>query len=140
MRHIFIQLGSVSLFIITSKCSIILSMSQYVKTVNGKSVRQHKRYVDVLLRHTSLGGMIPYAACWVDGRTYFIDEILNIEDPWLDCRGHWEVKYTIRLADHVTDLYLEQIIRDKDPNEIAKERWWVMAVEYRDCNRLCDKK
>ncbi len=127
------------LFIIANKCSIILSMSHIYKTSNGKSVRQYKRYVDVLLRHTSLGGMIPYAICWVDGRTYYIDEVLNVEDPWPDCKGHWEVKYTIRLADHVTDLYLEQTIRDKDSDEIAKARWWVMAVEYRDRNRLCDK-
>lgn len=110
------------------------------RTSNGKSVRQYKRYVDVLLRHTSLGGMVPYAVSWVDGSIYYIYEILNVEDPWPDCKGHRQVKYMIRLADHVTDLYLEQTIRDKDSAEIAKERWWVMAVEYRDRNRPFDRK
>lgn len=112
-------------------------MSRYVRTVNGKSLRLYKRYVDVLLHHTSLGGMVPYAVCWVDGRTYFIDEVMNVDDPWPDGRGHWQARYKIRLADHVADLYLEQAICDKDSDEIAKERWWVMAVEHRDqdCRR-----
>ena len=115
-----------------NKCSIMLSMDGTVYIVDGKPARRYKRYVDVLARHTSLGGIIPYAVCWVDGRTYFIDEILNVDDPWPDCKGHWQVRYTIRLADHVTELHLEQAIRDKGSDEIAKERWWVMAVEYRD--------
>jgi hypothetical protein len=42
------------------------------------------------------------------------------------------VKYTIRLADHAIELHLEQAIRDKDSDEIAKECWWIMTVEYKD--------
>lgn len=114
----------------------MLIVNARVYIVDGKPTRRYKRYVEVLVRHTSLGSIIPYAVCWVDGRTYFIDEILNVDDPWPDCKGHWQIRYTIRLADHVTELNLEQAIRDKGSEEIAKERWWVMAVEYRDRPKL----
>jgi hypothetical protein len=43
---------------------------------------------------------------------------------------HWQVKYMIRLADRVINYYLEQVIRAKEPDEIAKGRWWVKVVEY----------
>lgn len=109
------------------------------KRAKGRSVRTYKRYVDVLVRHTAYGSMIPYAICWVDGSTYFIDEVMNVNDPWPDCRGHWQVKYHIRLGEYETDLFLEQAVRDKDSDEIAKERWWVMAIEYKYKSRLCDK-
>lgn len=114
----------------------MLSMSNSVHIVNGKPTRRYKRYVDVLARYTSRGDIVPYAVCWIDGRTYFIDEVLQVNRPWLDTAGCWQVKYSVRLASHTTDLYLEQTIRDKDSDEIAKERWWVMAIEYRDRFRI----
>lgn len=101
-----------------------------VTTRHGKKVRTYKKYVDVVTRHASTGLVVPLAVCWPNGKTYHIDEVLKVCAPWPDCRGHWEVRYTIRLGNHETYLYLEQEIRDKDSDEIAKERWWVMACEH----------
>lgn len=114
----------------------MLSMARGVYMSHGRQVHRNKRYVDVLARHTFDGVIIPYAVCWIDGKTYFIDEIVRVDDPWPDHHGCWQVRYVIRLAGHETDLYLEQIIRDKESDKIAKERWWVMAIENRDRKRI----
>ena len=106
-----------------------------VHIASGKRRRTHKQYVDVLLRNTSNGEDVPYAVCWVDGRTFYIDEIINTTlipkmpiGSWA-----WARRYEIRLADHVTNLTMEYYEDNQAKGELSYTRWWVDAYDYKDC-------
>lgn len=110
----------------------MLTMIGGIYIVNGKSTHRYKRYVDVLARISAEGLITPYAVCWVDGRTYYIDEIVKVGNPYPDIYGNWQRAYTIRLAEHETTINMEQPFMDKDSDEPSYARWWVYAIEYRD--------
>lgn len=110
-------------------------MNTIVSIQNGKRRRTHKQYVDVLLRNTASGEALPYAICWIDGRTFFIDEILGTTlvpkmpfGTWI-----WARRYEIRLADHITTLTMEHYEDNQAIGELSYTRWWVNAYDYRDC-------
>lgn len=104
-------------------------------TYDGRKRRRHKQYVDVLLRNTASGEAVPYAVCWVDGRTYFIDEILNVTQIPKVRYGTWTWarEYEIRLADHTTKLTMEYYEDNQARGELSYTRWYVNALDYKDC-------
>ena len=104
---------------------------------HGKKRRTHKQYVDVLLRNSANGEALPYAVCWVDGRIYFIDEILSqtIVPKMPLGTWAWARRYEIRLADHVTTLTVEHYPDNQAIGELSYNRWWVNAFDYRDCSK-----
>lgn len=106
-----------------------------VHIASGKRRRTHKQYVDVLLRNTSNGEDAPYAVRWVDGRTFYIDEIINtILIPKMPIGSWaWARRYEIRLADHVTNLTMEYYEDNQARGELSYTRWWVDAYDYKDC-------
>lgn len=114
------------------------SMSiEVVHISEGQKKRTHKQYVDVLLRNTSSGEAMPYAVCWIDGRTFFIDEILGTTlvpkmpfGTWV-----WARRYEIRLADHITTLTMEYYEDNQARGELSYTRWWVNAYDHRDCTK-----
>lgn len=106
----------------------------------GQKKRTHKQYVDVLLRNTSSGEAMPYAVCWIDGRTFFIDEILGVTlVPKMPLGGWaWSRQYEIRFADHATILTMEYYEDNQAKGELSYTRWWVNAYDYRDCAKRGD--
>lgn len=100
------------------------------RQTDGKTRRVHKQYVDVVARILAGGAVVPVAICWVDGRTFTVDEILGQEDFGVSVHGVRTATYTVRFGGHVTEVFLEEKTRDL-PGEAARRvlRWWVWAYD-----------
>lgn len=83
----------------------------------------------MIARFAKDGDFEPIAVCWKDGRTFFIDEILEIGAFGPPKHGKREMRYRVRFGDHETELYLER--RDGRPmtGELETLRWWVLAFD-----------
>lgn len=112
--------------------------SMEYKTTDGGPRRVHKEYVDVITRFSREGRLEPVVVQWRDGRSFFVDEVLNAGEFGPRCRGRQVRCYRIRLGAHVTDLYLES--RDAQPamGTPAVLRWWVYAYDARQGKRSPD--
>ena len=87
------------------------------------------RLVDVVARFVKSGGFEPIAVCWKDGRTFPIDEILEVGVFGPPKRGRQVLKYRIRFGDHETELYLERCEARPMSGEPEALRWWVFALD-----------
>lgn len=96
---------------------------------DGVQRRIHKEYVDVVAHFTKGGSFEPIVVCWKDGRTFPIDEIVEMGVFGPLKHGKREMRYRIRFGDHETELYLER--RDGRPmtGELETLRWWVFAFD-----------
>lgn len=100
------------------------------RQTDGVARRVHKQYVDVLARICAGGSVVPVAVCWLDGRCFYIDEILGQEGFGIDVQGYRTSTYRIRFGGHETELNLEHFHRD-DPvlGPQDRLRWWVWAFD-----------
>lgn len=122
--------------VVTNKCSIMPCMITTVMKKQGREYRTHKRYVDVLVRNTVDGQQIPYAVCWVDGRTFRIDEVIEVHGAWPstscdESKFAWVTRYDIRMGHHETEIYQERYPDNPNQGEGAYVRWWVCEIESR---------
>ena len=109
-------------------------MATTIMKKRGKEYRTHKRYVDVLVRNTVDGQQIPYAVCWVDGRTFKIDEVIEVHGAWPstsrdESKFSWVTRYDIRMGHHETEIYQERYPDNPNQGEGAYVRWWVCEIE-----------
>ena len=120
----------------TNKCSIMPCMTTTIMKKRGKEYRTHKRYVDVLVRNTVDGQQIPYAVCWVDGRTFKIDEVIEVHGAWPstsrdESKFSWVTRYDIRMGHHETEIYQERYPDNLNQGEGAYVRWWVCEIPHK---------
>lgn len=99
---------------------------------NGRRCHKHRQFVDVLLRNNADGTYIPFAICWVDGRTFIIDEILEESYAGQKRHGKWTRRYDVRIGERETALYMDHHDDDNFAGDHARTQWWVYAIDYRD--------
>ncbi|MGI6590878.1 MAG: hypothetical protein ACOX1O_04605 [Eggerthellaceae bacterium] len=99
------------------------------KTTDGVPRRVHKEYVDVVTRFSRDGQLEPVAVQWRDGRSFFVDEVLNAGEFGPKHRGRQVRCYRVRLGAHITDLYLESREAQPAMGVPATLRWWVYAYD-----------
>lgn len=100
------------------------------RQTDGKTRRVHKQYVDVVARILAGGEVVPVAICWVDGRTFIIDEVVHREGFGIIVHGVRTATYTVRFGGHVTEVYLEDRARERaDGTRSHVMRWWVWAFD-----------
>ena len=128
MWAIFGEITALGRYSNKNLCSIMSRMEHY-RVRDGVQRRIHKEYVDVVAHFTKGGSFEPIAVCWKDGRTFPIDEILEIGAFGPPKHGKREMRYRIRFGGHETELYLER--RDGRPMTSEPEtlRWWVFAFD-----------
>ena len=114
------------------------------RATDGVNRRVHKQYVDVVARTLADGTVIPVTVCWADGRSFYIDEILDCSGFGIDVFGCRTMEYSVRFGGHETKLYLESatdvaVRRDVSGSHEGrpdgadggdrKMRWWVWAYD-----------
>lgn len=67
-----------------------------------------KAYVSVTVRFSSLGELTPLNIEWEDGRTYEIDEVMNVCRAASIRAGGAGIRYTVRIGRTITYLFLEE--------------------------------
>lgn len=104
-------------------------MVEYVTDAAGARRRVHREYVDVVARFGRDGTLEPVAVLWRDGRSFWVDEVMEAGTFGAATRGRRQARYRVRFGHHETDLYLER--RDAVPavGEAASLRWWVFAYD-----------
>lgn len=100
-----------------------------VRSVGPDHSRQcHKQYVDVELRATVAGEVVPFAVLWPDGRRFTIDEIVAVGKRGPMLNGASNQEWSVRFGGWKTFIYLERASgRDGD-----RVRWWVWAFDGED--------
>ena len=68
----------------------------------------YKKYVDVILRDYADGTIIPLAVWWNDEKLYKIDRVLDIRPAASLKAGGAGIRYTCRIQNHQTYLFLEE--------------------------------
>lgn len=89
----------------------------------------HKRYVDVFARFDADGTVEPVVVCWVDGRSFPVDEVLEAGPFGPLHHGKQTMRYRVRFGGHETDLYLERTEARPAIGEPETLRWWVYAFD-----------
>lgn len=74
-----------------------------------------KVYVDVLAAWTREGRIVPKVVKWEDGTRYPIDRVLDVRPAASLKAGGAGTRYTVRICQHDSFLFLEQ------------DRWFVEA-------------
>lgn len=83
--------------------------------VQGISYRE-KKYVDVVAKHDSDGGVVPLSVVWDDGTAYEIDRVLDRRKAASLKVGGNGIRYLVRIGDKETFLFYEG------------PRWFVEAI------------
>ena len=68
----------------------------------------YKKYVDVIVSFYPDGKIIPLAVYWSEDRMYEIDRVLDIRPAASLKAGGAGVRYTCRIQNHQTYLFLEE--------------------------------
>lgn len=107
----------------------VAGVIEYRTEESGERRRVHREYVDVVARFGRDGGIDPVAVLWRDGRSFWVDEVLERGAFGAETRGRRQARYRVRFGGHETDLWLER--RDAVPavGEAASLRWWVFAYD-----------
>jgi hypothetical protein len=89
--------------------------------VKGISERK-KRYVEVVAVHDTDGSVTPKAIRWSDGRTFRIDQVLDVQRRASLKVGGFGLRYLIRIGHHQSFLFyeepkwfVEEIVRESSP-------------------------
>ena len=104
---------------------------EYVTLTSGERRRVHREYVDVYARFGRDGAVEPVCVMWKDGRSFRVDEVLEVGPHGAPCGGRQTTRFRVRFGRHVTSLYLE---RREGETGIAADgsqllRWWVNAYD-----------
>ncbi len=103
------------------------------RQTDGKTRRVHKQYVDVVARILAGGEVVPVSVCWVDGRTFTIDEVLHAGSFGIVVQGVRTATYSVRFGGHETEIYLEERADVREAGTGARAahalRWWVWAFD-----------
>jgi len=67
-----------------------------------------KAYVDVNVDHMADGRVLPRSIVWEDGRRYAVDRIIDIRPAVSLKAGGCGLRYTIRVGEKETCMYLEE--------------------------------
>lgn len=67
-----------------------------------------KKYVEVTARFTPEGDILPIKILWDDGRSFFIDRVLDIRPAASLKAGGAGIRYTCRIDLKETYLFLEE--------------------------------
>lgn len=117
-------------------CSIVESVHMYdtgrmeYKTDSeGLRRRVHRENVDVIVHVRKDGSIEPVMVIWRDGRSFVIDEILEMGEFGEKVRGRKTACYRIRFGNHETELYLERREARPEVSQAEAERWWVYAYD-----------
>lgn len=81
---------------------------EYVTTTYGERRIAHREDVDVYARFGRDGAIEPVCVMWKDGRSFRIDEVLEVMPFGALCRGRQTARYRVRFGRHETTLYLER--------------------------------
>lgn len=102
---------------------------EYKTGTYGQRRRVHREFVDVVARFGRDGAIEPVAVMWRDGRSFAIDEVLEMGSFGGMVAGRQTARYRIRFGRHETELYLER--REARPQLAQPEslRWWVYAYD-----------
>lgn len=73
-----------------------------------KQEQRVKKYVDVLVEWTSIGGKLPRVIKWEDGRKFPVDRILDIRPAASLKAGGCGMRYTILVHGKQSYIYLEE--------------------------------
>lgn len=92
------------------------------------SRRCHKQYVDVELRTSASGEIVPFAISWPDGRRFAIDEIVSVGPVGPVLHGASNQEWSVRFGGWTTSIYLER----SSTRESNGARWWVWAFDGED--------
>lgn len=106
-----------------------MRIDQTIRIVKGQRAYTHRQYVDVLIRNTADGQWLPFAVCWVDGRVFYIDEIMEEHSIGIKRHGCWTKRYDVRFGGYETQLYLDHHSDNDTLGEPAYTRWWVSAID-----------
>lgn len=68
----------------------------------------NKRYVDVVARFDTDGKIIPVKLLWHDGTVFYIDRVLDIRRAASLKAGGAGIRYTCRINNRETYLFLEE--------------------------------
>lgn len=67
-----------------------------------------KTYVEVTARFTAEGEILPIKILWKDGRSFFIDKLLDIRPAASLKAGGAGIRYTCRIDGRQSYLFLEE--------------------------------
>ena len=76
-------------------------------------------YVEMLVKYSKDGTMMPALLKWEDGEMYEIDRVLDVRRAASEA-GSMGVRYTVRIMGHEKRLFFEDIY-----TETGKPRWFV---------------
>ena len=76
---------------------------------------REKVYVEVIARFNSEGDLVPMSVIWQDGTRFLVDRVLSVQRRASLKAGGAGVRYTCRIHNAVTYLFLED------------SRWFVEA-------------
>lgn len=94
---------------------------------DGSRARVHRANVDVVAHFGRDGSLVPVCVQWLDGRSFFVDEVLDYLPFGAPQRGRQTARYRVRFGGHETDLYLERRLPRPEVSEPERLVWWVFA-------------
>lgn len=69
--------------------------------------RRTRRYVQVLATFDVDGRVMPRVITWPDGRTFMVDEVVDIRQEAASKAGGTGVRYAVRIGATLTNLFKE---------------------------------
>ena len=79
-------------------------------------------YVEMLVRYSKDGTMMPAVLKWEDGQSYEIDKVLDVRRAASEA-GSMGVRYTVRIMGQDRRLFYEDTY-----SETGKPRWFVESA------------
>ncbi len=76
----------------------------------------YKRYVDVIVKQTKNGNIVPLYVCWENGRSYQIDKIISKERRASQVGG-CGLRFVCMISGQRRNLFLE------------KNRWFIESLQ-----------
>jgi len=76
-------------------------------------------YVEMLVKYSTDGTMMPAVLTWEDGTLYEIDKVLDVRRA-ASAAGSMGIRYTVRIMGHERRLFYEDIY-----SSTGQPRWFV---------------
>ncbi len=75
----------------------------------------YKKYVDVIVKQTKQGNLVPLCICWENGKEYHIDKVVS-QQRHVSQVGGCGMRFICMIQGRTRNLYLE------------KNRWFIESV------------